>query len=107
MNWRHPMTTRSALGANTQVALKEGNSWSDVVRAAMLDANADALPSAKTPTAKAVALTDQEKSALKAFADQLGTVVWPSSRRQLTKPELRKLVELLATTKDLKKLVER
>lgn len=101
------MTTLSALGANTQVALKEGNSWSDVVRAAMLDANADALPAAKTPTAKAVALTDQEKVALTAFADQLGTVVWPSSRRQLTKPELRKLVELLATTKDLKKLVER
>lgn len=101
------MTTLSTLGTHTQVALKEGTSWGDVVRAAMLDANADALPAAKTPVAKAVTLTDQEKAALTAFADQLGTVIWPSTRRQLTKPELRKLVELLATTKDLKKLVER
>lgn len=101
------MTTLSTLGANTQVALKEGTSWSDVVRAAMLDANADALPTAKTPVAKPVSLTDQEKAALTAFADQLGTAVWPSTRRQLTKPELRKLVELLATTKDIGKLVDR
>lgn len=101
------MTTLSTLGTHTQVALKEGTSWGDVVRAAMLDANADALPAAKTPAAKAIVLTDQEKAALTAFADQLGTVVWPTTRRQLKQPELRKLVELLATTKDLKKLVER
>lgn len=101
------MNTIATLGANTQVALKEGNSWGDVMRAAMLDANADALPTAKTSVAKAIILTDQEQAALTAFAEQLSTAVWPSTRRQLTKPELRKLVELLATTKDLKKLVER
>lgn len=101
------MNTIATLGANTQVALKEGNSWGDVMRAAMLDANAEALPNAKTPVAKTIKLSDQEQAALTAFADQLGTAVWPSTRRQLTKPELRKLVELLATTKDLGKLVDR
>lgn len=101
------MTTLSALGANTRVALQEGTSWSEVVRAAMLDANADARPAVKTSVAKAVTLTEQEKAALTAFASQLGEAVWPTTRRQLKQPELRKLVELLTTTKDLKKLVER
>lgn len=100
-------TALQTLGPNTKVALKEGNSWGDVILASLRDDHSDALPEAKVPVAKAIALSDKEKTALKDLAKKLDAVTWPSGRRKLNNTELRSMVELIDTEKNLKTLTER
>lgn len=101
------MTTLSTIGAQTKLALQEGNNWSDVVRASMRDQHEDALPSVKSPVAKPVTLSETDEVALAEFTKKLGEVVWPTGRRALKQPELRKLIDLLATTKNLIKVFKK
>lgn len=97
----------AAVGTNTKVALREGKTWGDVVRAALRDELADAAPQAKPPVAKPVKLSAKDTAALQTMATKLDAVVWPSDRRKLNKTELKSMLELFSATKDLKSLVER